>query len=393
MKRAVYLIICLLFISLVTASHTSAHEENDSEARYLLAQGILAHMQNVDQSNPSLKDLREAASLYPEYPRRINDSTGNEIIFYHPVRRVIILNNNAADAMTAIGADGLIVGVAESVKEKNLQYPQVSALPSVGKWGEPDIEAILALNPDLILSYVAWPEPEKLENHLPGSVAVARMEFYKADSYREELESLGHLLNEEENTSKYLAWYDKSFNLVSERIADIPEDERVRFYAEAGSGKSFGRRAYGEGTGLDDLVSAAGGVNVARGYITEYADVENEWVIKQNPEAIFIWSSKGGYTTNDQSQVIALHDNLITMPGFDSISAVKNNKVYVLTPEFAFGSSSPVALLQVASWLYPDRFSDINTTSLHHEYLANFTHTTEEIWDSGTFYYPDGRDR
>jgi iron complex transport system substrate-binding protein len=379
-------------MSLLTTGQAFAFEDNESEARYLLSQGILSYLQNKGQSTPSLEELREAASLYPEYPRSITDSTGKKFVFYTPVERVVILNTNAADAMTIIGADRLIVGVAESVKEKTLQYPQVSALPSVGKFSEPNIEAIMALKPDLIISYINWPDPAKLEKHLPSSMPVLRMEFYKANNYRTEIESIGHLLNEEENTGRYLTWYDKYFNLVSERIADIPEDKRVRFYAESGSGKSFGRRAYGEGTGLDDLCTAAGGVNVARGYIKDYADVENEWVIRQNPEAIFIWSSKGGYTTDERSEVIALHDNLISMPGFNTISAVKNKKVYVLTPEFAFGSSSPVALIQIASWLYPDRFSDINTTALHHEYLANFTHTSKEIWDSGTFYYPDGKD-
>ncbi|WP_321416613.1 ABC transporter substrate-binding protein [uncultured Methanomethylovorans sp.] len=392
MKISAFLIFCLLLISIAAASQASALEENDSEARYLLAQGILSHLHDETQANITLSDLHDAASLYPEYPRSINDSTGKTFVFYHPVQRIVILNNNAADAMTVIGADNLVVGVGDTMKENILQFPELSALPSVGKWTEPDIEAILALDPDLILSYVTWPDSAKLENHLPGSIPVVRMDFYKEDVYREEMENIGHLFNEEENMSNYLAWYDKYFELVSERIADIPEDQRVRFYAEAGSGKSFGRRAYGEETGLDDLATAAGGVNVASGYITEYADVENEWVIKQNPDVIFIWSSKGGYTTTGRDEIIALHNNFTSMPGFDTISAVKDNRVYVLSSSFAYGSSSPVALVQVASWLYPDRFSDINTTALHHEYLANFTHTTEDIWNSGTFYYPDGRE-
>lgn len=392
MKRATFLIFCLLLISVVATSYASALEENNSEAHDLLAKGILARLHDGTRSNVTLNDLSEAASLYPEYPRSIKDSTGKTFVFYHPVQRVVILNNNAADAMTVIGAEKLIVGVGDTMKENALQFPELSTLPSVGKWTEPDIEAIYAPNPDLILSYVTWPDPQKLETHLPNSLPVVRMDFYKEDVYREEMVSIGHLFNEEENMSKYLAWYDKNLNLVSERIADIPEDERVRFYAEAGSGKSFGRRAYGEGTGLDDLATAAGGVNVASGYITEYADVENEWVIKQNPDVIFIWSSKGGYTTTGRDEIVALHNNFTSMPGFDTISAVKDNRVYVLSSSFAYGSSSPVALVQVASWLYPDRFSDINTTALHHEYLANFTHTTEDIWNSGTFYYPDGRE-
>jgi iron complex transport system substrate-binding protein len=392
MRKNAILILCLLLVPLMMVAHASANDGNDSEERSLMAQGILSYLRGGSQGAPGLGELRQAASLYPEYPRSINDSAGNSFVFYQPVQRVVVLNNNAADAMTAIGADGVIVGIAESMTENTNQFPVTSTLPSVGKWMEPDIEAILALNPDLVITYVKWPESAKLESHLPGRIPVVRMEFYKVQSYREEMETAGRLFNREENASKYLEWYDHYIILVNERVQDIPQEERVQVYAEAGQGQSFGRRVYSEGTGLDDLLVAAGGVNMASGYVTGYADVENEWVFYKKPEVVLIWSGKGGYKTDERDQVVAIYDGFTGIRGFGTLPAVSNMRVYVISSSFAYGSSFPASLVQVAAWLYPDRFEDIDPMALHREYLENYTQTSEEVWDAGTFYYPDGRE-
>ncbi len=392
MKNSHLFVFWLLIAALAFATPASAAYENDSEARYLISQDILGYLRNADQEEPTINELYQAASLYPEYPRSINDSAGNTFVFYQPVKKVVILNNNAADALTVIGTDDLIVGVAESLKENSLQFPETSTLPSVGKWMEPDIEAILALDPDLVIAYGSWPDPEKLETHLPNDIPVIRMDFYKTETYRSEMEAVGHLFNKEENADEYLEWYDHYFDLVNERIQDIPEEERVRVYAEAGEGQSFGRRAYSTGTGLHDLLVAAGGVNIAEEYIDGYADVETEWIIYQKPESVLIWSGKGGYKTDERDLVISQYNGFTGITGSDKIPAVSEGRVYVITSSFAFGSSSPAALVQVGSWLYPSRFEDIDAQSVHEQYLEKYTQTAEDVWDEGTFYYPDGKD-
>jgi iron complex transport system substrate-binding protein len=392
MRKDVIIILCLLFVSLATIAPASASEDYNGEARYLMAQAILSYLSEGSQGTPSLSDLQQAASLYPQYPRSINDSAGKNFVFYRPVQSVVILNNNAADALTVIGSDHLIAGVPETMRDNAFQFPQTSKKPSVGRWMEPDIETILMLKPDLILSYVTWPDPDKLERHLPASIPVVRMELYKADIYREEMKTIGHLLNEEENASRYLEWYDHYVNLVQERVSDIPQEELVSVYAEAGQGQAFGRRAYSEGTGLHDLLVAAGGTNIASGHVTSYADVENEWVMYQKPDVVLIWSGKGGYKIDERDQVVSLHRDFTGTRGFETIPAVRDDRVYVVTSSFAFGSSIPVGLVQVAAWLYPNRFEDIDPVTLHREYLENYTQSSKEVWDAGTFYYPDGRE-
>ncbi len=389
MKQVFSILIVLILATGIIICPVQGSDDYSTEARQLLATGILDHLQG---GGPGLVMLRDAATLYPDYPRLITDTAGTKFTFYRPVERVVVMHANAAESIIAIGGDDRIVGVGSTIKTNTLQFPGLSRLPDVGRWTEPDIEAILALNPDLILTYVTWPEPEKLERHLPSRIPVIRMEYYKVEVFREEIEKTGRIFSEEEHCADYLAWYDEYLAIVEDRIGSIPCEERVRVYAESGSGQSFGRRTYSEGTGLHDLLVAAGGVNVASGHTTGYADVENEWVMHQNPDVILIWSGKAGYKLGERNDIIQLYEEIMGTPGFGSIEAVKNDRVYIVTSGFAFGTGSPAALVQVAKWLYPDRFEEINTEEIHAEYLERFTRTGAEIREQGTFYYPDGRE-
>jgi iron complex transport system substrate-binding protein len=94
----------------------------------------------------------------------------------------------------------------------------------------------------------------------------------------------------------------------------------------------------------------------------------------------------------ERDEVIQLYEEIMGTPGFERIEAVKNDRIYIVTSGFAFGTGSPAALVQVAKWLYPDLFEYINTTEIHAEYLKRFTRTGAEIHEQGTFYYPDGRE-
>jgi iron complex transport system substrate-binding protein len=380
--------IIVLSVSLIVSPASAS--TNADDARSLLSEGIISYLSG-GEGVATISDLRAAATLYPAYPRRITDTAGTAFIFYRPVERIIAMHPHAADAAIVLGVDRKIVGVTDTIRSKTLRFPELSKVTGIGRWTEPDVEAILALNPDLILTYVDYPEPEKLEDHLSGRIPVVRMDFYRAEVFREEMEMVGRIFDEQENLDEYLEWYDTNLALVEGRVSTIPYGERVLVYGESGSGQAFGRRAFGEKTGLHDLITAAGGVNVAAGHITGYADVENEWIIQQNPDIILIWSGKGGYKLGDRDEIVSLHDDIMGMPGFERIKAVRDGRVFIITSGFAYGPSSPVALVQVASWLYPDLFEDIDPAAIHAEFLERFTHTGEEVREMGTFYYPDVR--
>ena len=336
------------------------------------------------------EDLQEDAAA--QFPVTIIDATGEEVTIENPVERIIVLNSDAAETVRVLGAVDKVVGVTVRIAEATAFFPEMSNLPAIGKWNDPDIEAILALDPDIVLAYGKWPGPEKLEEKLQGTgVIVVRLNFTRAETLLDEVIELGKILNKEKEADVYATWFNEHVNPIKEKVATITEEDRVKVFIEGrmAGGKEFGRRAMSTDTGMHSLVIMAGGINIAEGHIEKWADVETEWILRENPEVIIARSFKGGYATDDHTEVKAYYDILQEVPGFAKLKAVQEGRVYIITSAFAFGPHYPATLATVAQWLYPDKFADLNPQAIHQEYIDMFCPGLDfDVRTQGVFVYP-----
>lgn len=79
----------------------------------------------------------------------VTDSQGRDVVLTQPAQRIVSLAPHVTEMLFAAGAGHQVVGVV-----KYSDYPeQARSLPQVGGYSRLDVEAILALKPDLI---VAW---------------------------------------------------------------------------------------------------------------------------------------------------------------------------------------------------------------------------------------------
>lgn len=313
--------------------------------------------------------------------KTVVDSAGNIVKIEKPIERIVALDSDAVEALKILGADDKIVGVSKYTKSGEKQFPKLSKLPSVGSCFNPDVEAIAKLNPDVVITYVKWPDPSKLEDKLKlvnPKIIVIRLDFYKGSTLKDEMRKLGYLLGKEENASRYISWFEKYENLVKSRI---PE-KKVKVYT---CGKPL--RAFGEGTGLYDLTVLAGGNNVLKGR-KGYFNVDPEQIILWVPDVIIKWSYAGGYEKDNISGMKADYEEIVNTPGFENVPAVKNNRVYIISADLATAPSFPVALLTVAKWLYPELYNDVNPKEVFQEYIDNFLHINYNVSKQGSFVYP-----
>lgn len=83
-----------------------------------------------------------------EFPRVVRHGKGETTIESQPTR-VVVLDTGEIDAVVAMGL--IPVGMPEESAPVYLEE-QLADVATVGPWGEPDLEAIAALRPDLILT-------------------------------------------------------------------------------------------------------------------------------------------------------------------------------------------------------------------------------------------------
>ena len=334
----------------------------------------------------------ELIILGKEKELTVLDSTDRTITVKMPVERVIPLHMRHAGTVCVLGADDAVVGVDSTVVSRGRLFPELSMLQSIGTVRAPDLEQILTLDPDLVITFTNFPDPTTLEDKLPGTIPVVRMDLSRVDSLPGEVAMLGYVLGSGEVAAEYLAWYEGYVDLVKERVADIADEDKVTVFMEREKktgGDPLVRWAYASETGYTDLCTVAGGINIAEEQIGYPGDVEVEWVIEQNPEVVTGLSYKGGYEVDDDTAMRAYHEEIKNLPGFENVMAAQNDRVHIISGDFSIGAQLPIGIVTVAKWLYPDRFDDLNPDEIHEEFLTEFMRIEYNLDEWGVFVYPE----
>ncbi len=301
--------------------------------------------------------------------------TADEIVTVKkPVERIVICScGEQGEALRILDAMDKVVGVSSRIQEEPAKsfFPEFQELPNVGSWD--NYEAILSLNPDAVILY-HWAEPE-LEKKLPGVTAI-RLNFYRGFQCFDEMRKLGYILDREEEAQEYVDFIDGYLSIVEERVETLSEDEKPRVYVE--TTKPW-RTANKEG-GPASPIRMAGGRNIAEdvegsetGMI---ADIDPEWVIKQNPEFIIkLWLGFfGGYGEDDLGSLKEAREEIMTRTVLvlARVDAIQNEKVYIISTGAFYLPCFHTSVVHLAKLFHPDLFEDLDPRAIHQEYLEKY---------------------
>ena len=371
-------------------------DDGDNElTKEELVDAILPYMLE-EEGAYTLDEVGDAAWVYAYWggePKTITDTSEATVTLYRPIERAVVLNSDFAEALVVLDKRDIVVGISHSITKYTRFFPVISTKTDVGGWSTPDVEAIMAIHPDAIFTFVKWPSTSKLDDKISDTdINVIRMDFYKVETQRDEMVKVGDLLDRTELRDQYLEWHDQYVDEIYARVAEIPEANKTRVFIDGGDAKSrlvTQRYAYSTGTGMHDLCVYAGGVNIADGYIEGYADVDTEWILNETPDVIVGITFKGGYETDDNSLMKAQYDTIKAIPGFDTtVPAVMNDRVHIMSSAFAFAPHYPAALAQMAKWLYPANFTDFDPEAIHQEYIDLLLKTGYDVYTQGVHVYP-----
>ncbi|GAW92492.1 ABC transporter substrate-binding protein [Calderihabitans maritimus] len=334
----------------------------------------------------------------PAYPRTIVDSAGRTVTIDKPIQR-IVGRLQVAEAIKILGAEDKMVGVGDSVKQRELFFPELSKLPSVGERSNPNIEKIIELKPDVVIWTRTFAEgvlEKKLE---PLGITVIRLDLYRPETILDDLRKLAYILEKEDEAKKFIDWYEGYMNAIKQRTTGLPEDERPKVYFEMFWDYMTCTRGYGP----DMMIRAAGGRNIAANLEPpdKAVKVSPEWVVAQNPDIIVKSPSIAGvypYNIDDPKVLKDIRDAILNRPGFSEITAVKKGRVYVGLPwgELVVTPRSVIGTAYMAKWFHPELFKDLDPKAIHQEYLKRFMRIDYDLDTHGVFVYhpeqhPDGR--
>jgi iron complex transport system substrate-binding protein len=389
--------------TLVVAATTPVNIQNTgsvdvgSISKAELVDAIMAYMKAMylgeEVEHLEKGELRKLACLHfyhGRYPRTITAATGENVTIYKPLERIVVLNTDVAEAIRVLGAKDRIVGITDTITKGTAFFPEISKKTVVGGWKEIDPELVLQLDADAVFAYGKWPGPEYIEDKLPPTITVIRLDFYKPETLRDEMLKLGYLLDEEENASKYINWHDKYVDEIEDKVSGIPEDAKPNvFMDKSGEESTKVRKTYTKKSGgISTLCELAGGKNIAAELEAAYPEVDLEWILDQNPEIIVGLSYEGGYEIDDESVMKEEYERIIELPGFGNITAVEDERVYLIDDSVPFAPGYPIGLAYNAKWFYPEEFEDLDPQAIHQEYVDKFCGIDFDVTKHGVFVYP-----
>ncbi|MDD4448457.1 MAG: ABC transporter substrate-binding protein [Methanothrix sp.] len=335
------------------------------------------------------KDIEQITQIIQGDEKNLTliDTANRTVTLKMPIKKIVAVTGDAAEAIRVLHATDKVVGVSVDTLDDATYLPDFSKMPSVGKWSEPDIEKILTLQPDLAISYMSAAS-KYLEPKLNGTgIPIVALDLYRADDLPAEMKMLGYIVGKTDDADKYLDFFYNITDAIQAKTSKLPADKKARVYLEGYADL----KTYTKGKGGDLACTMAGGVNIASDLEGAYPEVESEWIMIQNPDVVVRLTSPTeiacGYASDDSAGFASKRKEILARTGWNNITAVKDERVYMLLYEFGASPAVPVTIAYMAKWFYPDLFSDLNPKALHQQYL-DLQDFDYDLNARGVFAYP-----
>lgn len=306
----------------------------------------------------------------------VTDDLGRKVVLDLPVERAIVLNSYAHELLRAVGVDDRIVG-QDQIAVDRLPYihPDNSGVITQSQTTDPNYEAIIGLDPDVIIAprNSFWEQAAtKLE---PFGIDVVVLTAWDTTKFKWNAELAGRIFQEGEGAAKVAAFYDEVSDLLATRTAGV---ERRTVYTEDGSApfetpvKGSGYHdqivASGSDSLFGDIVFGEGGHTTGSVHGTP---VDPEEVIRRHPDLIFyeISTTFGGSRTEDFQ---AVYDSLVARPGWADLAAVKNDRILIANGFATSAVSKLLGSIYLAKLNYPEQFADVEPDDYLRRWIVDF---------------------
>ena len=235
---------------------------------------------------------------------QVTDDRGVTVTFAQTPQRIVSMLPSLTEGVCAMAQCHRLVGV-----DRYSNFPDsLKTLPKLGGGMDPNIEAIVALKPDVVLVSGKSRASERLE---ALGIKVVALETKTHADVRRVLSVLGVLLAVPEAQGAERVWriIDSSVSAAAQSLPAKAKTARVYFEV------SRGPYAAGEASFIGETLTRLGVKNVVPAKLGPFPRLNPEFVVRANPDVIMI---------GNRSMVDA-----VAYPGWNSIKAVKNNRVCV----------------------------------------------------------------
>ena len=306
----------------------------------------------------------------------ITDAIGRKVQLPDSVNHVICSGSGCLRLLTYLQAHDRIVGVDSIETRKRtfdarpyaLANPQFKKKPIFGEFrGHDNPELIITLTPQPQVIFKTYSQSGYNATELQEKTGIpvvvlnyGNLSHLRSDLYAS-LRLMGTVLGKEERSTEVISFFDKTIADLEHRTKNISVERRPGVYL---GGVAFkGPHGFQSTEPTYPPFKFVHARNLAydeskTGKELSNSNIAKEKIVAWDPEYLFLDLS----TLQLGDKAGGLHE-LKTDPAYQSLSSVKNNRVYGLLPYNLYTKNFGSVLANsyfIGKLLYPDRFTDIN---------------------------------
>jgi iron complex transport system substrate-binding protein len=243
------------------------------------------------------------------FPITLTDDEGTDVTLESEPKTIVSLTPATTEILFALGVGDRIAG---KVEDFSLYPPEAGAIPDVARFGEVDVEQIVALEADLVIAGGnSFNPPDKVAQLRDLGVPVLVVYAPDVDAVFADIELTGAAVGRAGEARDLTAAMRAEFDQVAAATADL---ERPRVFYELDATSAIFTAA--DESFLAEMIELAGGDPITTGSTTSF-EIALENLVTADPEVILLGDAAYGVTA----------DAVAARPGWDGMTAVTDGAI------------------------------------------------------------------
>ena len=264
----------------------------------------------------------------------VTDDMGREVSLPKAALRIVSLAPTNTEFLFALGLGDKVVGVTDWCN-----FPQeVSSKEKVGGFSKPSVEKIVSLKPDLVVA--ASLHKDVVEQLDILKIPVIVLNAQSINDVLANADLLGKVTGATKAANDVKGRINTILKQVDDKVKTLSAEQRPVVYYEVWHDPIM---TAGPNTFINELITQAGGVNLAVSAPTNYPTYSLEELLARQPEVMFY-----GHAVETVEQVLV-------RTNWNSIPAISNARVYLVNEDLILRAGPRIGegLLELAKHLHP----------------------------------------
>ena len=256
------------------------------------------------------------------YPLPIIDDTGTIVNILQEPQRIISAAPSSTEILFALGLGDKVVGVTDYAN-----YPEeATKVEKIGKMTPLNLEKIASLQPDLILAFGGF-QLKEIPRLRELGFNVLVIEPLTIKETLKSINMVGKACGVPERSSVLVKDLLQRINKIKSKVSKIAISKRPKVFI-GGTYETI--YTPGEGTLLNELITLAGGLNIAAS-LPGWAKVSPEFVAEAEPDIIII--PVGAMNPGEESKI---KENISNRAGWSNIPAIKTQSIFIANEDLFY---------------------------------------------------------